>query len=330
MFRPSQKLILALVGGSVLIGATLYFSTFRLVIVETKIAPPTPKEASRGSDTIVTITVKPKGRGSRWPEGIHCHLSQILPRKTKLTVERNGQDESYPLKQFIFASYERDTQDFKVKYRLKLAEIPEGKVRLQDELQLTVTHWEQVTPYWSRPTKEEKTGKPLLIDMVVRPAGAAPPPQISRDPKIRVTTIQSRLATTGETHRSKPIDTVALLTVESGDAAKQPVWDMRKFDLWDAKGQKVETYCRASSESLFTVPQQVRVSVQWKDIPFERGPLFVRGKLILNDNWPLLVEFPIRNARGQAVTIPPSPPEQIQTVTLQPAPVESHETGTAK
>jgi len=303
---------------------------FSPILGETRIEYPTPKQASRGIDAVVTVSINTQGPRPAWLPNSSMIRQLAFNQPPKLILEQNGKSEALPLKMFSTGTWHARRQCFELQYLLKVAHLPAGKLTLQDRVALfrSITTTNGNVSHTGEPTQ---VSEPIDIDVFLRADGTTPSPEVSRDHGVQILSIESRPATEGETNRtrtllpgetdnSQPIDAVARLLID--DSGPTFVWDVRRFDVVDKAGKKVDAKCDAHFENFSVLNKQkwLKLMVRWREAPPEVGPLFILGQIGRDDYWPLQVRIPIRDEAGKAVTLAATTPDNATGVKLESAP----------
>jgi len=324
---------LMLIGG--VFSAWYWGVRFRLAVTETRIEAPSPRQQASGYDTLLRVVVKPRGRRPSWlPDATLNTLDDTQPE----LITAGGVSSI----RRTFAFWDERGEAWELKYLLKLREVAPGKVTLRDRVALYRTRIARPDGSYDYPVSAQQESLPFKVEAVARIAGGTKFAPL-RDTKLNVLNVSSGPAAVGANDRGRPIDATVRLEIQSGDSQATPFWDLSRFELVDAAGRRVDAptarrageseprapFCLAHLDTLGRPgPREViTINVGWWGVA--HGPLRIRGRIVLNHNWPLGVDIPIRDVRGRAVTLSPISPQSAPGVRIMPVEVVSKKTAPA-
>ncbi len=301
----------------------------RLEVVETHIEPPALSLQAQGYDTTVRVVVRPRGLQAGWlPDATLDTLQGSQPQM----VSASG---SIPMKRRGFSFWDERKQVWELKYPLKLRDVTAGKVMVRDQVALHLARIKQADGTYDYPKQELLVSPVLNIEAVARTQGATvfvP----KKDTNLKVLRLSCGSAPAGAMDRDKPIDAVVRLEVKA-TKGRGAIWNIAKFDLVDAEGKRLNffvprplgapeprvPFCLAHLDTIGEMgPYDViSINVGWPGV--KPGALRIRGRIVLDQNWPLELDIPIRDDKGKIITRPLASPEQASGVRIAPVGVSS-------
>jgi hypothetical protein len=311
---------------------------FQTSLEKTRFVTPSPAEVQDGYDTKIEVEVGASGKAPIWwQKGFGGYYGQENGRLVARPVPKSKNGQKLKVVGVPFGwSPHRDAESGKWKaiYLLKLAPIASnaGEIRLRDRVQIEY--------------QRTKYGRPMWLDMVVRPAGVSTAiPAVSRDPKIKL----ERWVL----DESPPVENFGPNSVSPGQKWRLRLWFRKRgpmvkndsgvndnlkvrdsrgasFSFWGSTSwHETEDWQFSYGADPFKVnPRQALITHDFTYDDLSRTakpPLRIEGEAGWNKNWPLWVQIPFTDKSGK-VLLSQLPKAPFKVVSVQARPASKWET----